>query len=220
MDLYPPVGDDFVDALGEDLRARVKSELEPGERLLWAGRSFPPAPSVGVAYFVWLAIALILITFGVAAIIYALGEQRIRPNNETPMSLGFTLSLAGCIIFVCAIGTWISKRAQRRREANVCYAVTDRRAISWIPEAGTDAVRVRSLHRGRIGDVVRIERPDGSGSLEFTLCKDENFHWPPTGFQHILEVRRVEQIVRNNLTTREDPPVIDIGVRPGRQLPR
>ena len=28
--------------LTDDLAARVKGELEPGERLLWAGRSDPP----------------------------------------------------------------------------------------------------------------------------------------------------------------------------------
>ena len=33
--------DDFDDGLSDDLRARVKGELEPGERLLWAARSDP-----------------------------------------------------------------------------------------------------------------------------------------------------------------------------------
>jgi len=34
--------DELVGDLANDLRARVKSELEPGERLLWAARSVPP----------------------------------------------------------------------------------------------------------------------------------------------------------------------------------
>ena len=33
-----PIGDSF-DALTDELRASVKGELEPGERLLWAARS-------------------------------------------------------------------------------------------------------------------------------------------------------------------------------------
>lgn len=198
-------GDELGDGLDELLRARVKGELEPGERLLWAGRSMPPAARFSVAYFAWFAVAMIFLGFGLFGIIHALSAPRPRFNNDDPsMAMGTALSVIGGIILTCTIASAVAKRLQAARETGICYAVTDRRAISWEPEDKGDAVRVQSWTKGRIGDVVRVERPDGSGSLEFTLAQDTRFYWPPAGFQHIAEVRRVEQIVRHNLTTTND----------------
>jgi hypothetical protein len=91
---------------------------------------------------------------------------------------------------------------QPGRQANACYAVTDRRAISWVPEPKGDAIRVRTLPRGNIGEVTRVERPDGSGSLEFSLTEGSHYYaFCHYGFRHIPEVRRVEQIIRNTLMT-------------------
>jgi hypothetical protein len=202
---FPANADDFGDDLNEDLRARVKTELEPGERLLWAGRSMPPHPRLSVAYNAWFTVGMLFLGFGLAAIVRALSLPRPRFNeSDSTMGLGIGLGVVGSIILVCAAASWISERLKAARESTVCYAVTDRRAISWVPEDSGDAVRVHSWPKGRIGDVVRVERPDGSGNLEFTLTKDSRYYWPPAGFNHIREVRRVEQIVRHNLTTRED----------------
>lgn len=198
-------GDEVGDGLDELLRARVKGELEPGERLLWAGRSMPPPSRFGVAYFAWFAVAMLFLGFGLFGIIHALSAPRPQFNNEDPsMAMGTALSVIGGIILTVTIASAVAKRLQVARETGICYAVTDRRAISWAPEQGTDAVRVHSWPKGRIGDVSRVERPDGSGSLEFSLAKDSRFIWLPAGFQHIQEVRRVEQIVRHNLTTNDD----------------
>lgn len=198
-------GDEVGDGLDELLRARVKGELEPGERLLWAGRSMPPRPRFGVAYFAWFTVAMLFLGFGLFGIIHALSAPRPQFNNDDPsMAMGTALSVIGGIILTVTIASAVAKRLQAARETSVCYAVTDRRAISWEPEENGDAVRVHSWPKGRIGDVARVERPDGSGSLEFTLAKDTRFYWPPAGFKHIQEVRRVEQIVRHNLTTNDD----------------
>jgi len=93
----------------------------------------------------------------------------------------------------------IGARLMQRRQAEVCYAVTDRRAIFWNPEPRSDGVRVMSVRRGEIQRVVRVERPDGSGHLEFSPSAHVPYYPYPNGFQHIPEVRRVEYIVRNNL---------------------
>ena len=50
---------------------------------------------------------------------------------------------------------------------------------------------------------MRIERPDGSGTLEFTRTLNDFDYYFHFKFEHIPEVRRVEQIVRNNLMTNE-----------------
>ncbi len=148
---------------------------------------------------------MLFLGFGLLGILRALGDPRPRFNNgDTTMGMGIGLSLVGGVILACTIGSWISRRLKAARESSVCYAVTDRRAISWVPEDSGDAVRVHSWPKGRIGDVTRVERPDGSGSLEFTLANDSRYYWPPAGFNHIREVRRVEQIVRLNLTTRAE----------------
>src|SRR5262249_38111590 len=147
----------------------VKGELEPGERLLWAGRSAPPPAPLGQGYFIAGFVALLLLGVGVLIIAYAMGDHfRAHANRESPVPFGIILCGLGCATILGTIGIWFSNRAERRRQACVWYAVTDRRAILWTPERGSDAVRVQSVRRGEIRYVVRLERPDGSGDLEFT----------------------------------------------------
>jgi hypothetical protein len=89
--------------------------------------------------------------------------------------------------------------------ANTCYAVTNRRAIVWTPELNSDAMRVQALGRPLLKNLVRVERPDGSGHLQFSdEPPDLEFgYYHRFMFAHIREVRRVEQIVRNNLMMSE-----------------
>jgi hypothetical protein len=195
---FPAAEDEFGDGLAHSLRARVKSELEPGERLLWAGQSASPPAPMGIAFFVWGAIALLVFFLGTIALVAGLTRPR-RSDDGNPTILGILLDTVSGIIIVSMIGHRISKRIERVRQASVCYAVTDRRAISWIPEPNGGAVRVRSLHRGQIRDVVRVQRPDGSGTLEFSLSPEAHHSWEKEEFKHIPEVRRAEQIVRYNL---------------------
>jgi hypothetical protein len=195
-------GGDLDDGLPDEVRGRVKAELQPGERLLWTGRSFPPPELIAVWHIVLVVIGLILIAFGTAGIIHALRDTRARVIQDSTMPTGLALSSIGCIVIVCTIGGWVAGRFQRSNKARIYYAVTDRRAITWIPEPRADAVRVRSVPRGQFKDVVRVERPDGSGSLEFSYYDHVSMmHWQHEGFQHIHEVRRVEQIIRNYLMT-------------------
>jgi hypothetical protein len=192
------------DDLSDELRARVKSELEPGERLLWAARACPPPARVGMGYFVAGAAAFALLSFGVLAIANSLGDFRARVNHESALPWGIALCVFGCLTVIAMIASGISGWVEQHRMSNACYAVTDRRAISWVPEPKTDAVRILCLRPGQIEGVVRVERPDGSGSLEMSYSKDSGpYHWPIYKFEHIAQVRRVEQIVRNNLMRSE-----------------
>lgn len=201
--LYDTVADEFGDGLPDILRARVKAELESGERLIWAAGSHPPIPRLGVGFFVWCLIALVLLAAG--AVVYGRGLHRgPRHGDGDPATLGIVLISVGVMIAAIAGGSRIGKRFEQARQRGVFYAVTDRRAISWLPEAGSDAIRIRSLHRGQIADVVRVERPNGSGSLEFLLAHERHEHyWNHEGFSHVPEVRRVEQIIRQQLISIE-----------------
>jgi hypothetical protein len=186
--------------LGDELRSRVKGELEPGERLLWSSRSVPPPAPIGARYFIFTAIALVLFALGLVAIAHALGTPRqLFANAESTMPLGLFLCGVGGVMFALTVAVGWNSRVELHRKANVCYAITDRRAIVWLPEPQPDAVRVISLRRGRIKSVERVERSDGSGNLEFSWPRIHHSSWRLSGFEHIPEVRRVEQIVRNNL---------------------
>ena len=72
-----PMGDGF-DSLTDELRARVKGELEPGERLLWAARSEPPFVRFGFAFYGWSVITVIMLALGALGIIRALNQRAIH----------------------------------------------------------------------------------------------------------------------------------------------
>ena len=69
---------DFSNSLDDELRALVKGELQPGERVLWAGRSRPPWQGPGLGSFLVGAIALICLGFGAVNLAYAFGRPRFH----------------------------------------------------------------------------------------------------------------------------------------------
>ena len=66
------------------------------------------------------------------------------------------------------IGNWRSRAKEHERASRALYAITDRRAIIWSPEPKGNAVRIRTIPRGEIYNLVRLENPDGSGSVLFS----------------------------------------------------
>ncbi len=118
-----------------------------------------------------------------------------------PAGVSF-LGFGGAFVIGLVVNSSIRVR-DRRRTATVCNALTDRRAIVWTPETDGDAVRVQTVARGQVGNLVRIERPDGSGTLEFSRTHSDFDYYQRLKFENIPDVRRVEQIVRNNLMPNE-----------------
>ncbi len=207
-----PLGDysstlagDIGDELADDLRALIKGELEPGERLLWAARSHPPFEPPSAGFYVSFSIAMLF--FGVGLAIVSRQRNRVFVD-DTALIYGLSLLGIGCLVAIGMVAAWNSRRSERRRLSRVRYAVTDRRAIIWTPEPKGVAIRIQTLFQGQIRTLVRVERPDGSGSLEFSRRPvDLDFEWPVVGFQHIPDVRRVEQIIRNNLINSDQLPL-------------
>ncbi len=198
---FPPVvGDDFESRLDDDRRARIKAELEPGERLLWAASSDPPPEGFGWGYLLFGVIAAFLLLLGTTALADAFGRFGRRPPEQSTMvgALAF-YGFTGAIV-IALFANLIRSRAQRRAAANVFYAVTDRRTISWIPDVAAGGVRVRSLPRSQIVDLMRVERSDGSGTVEF-VCSEtaSRYNFRSNEFKDIADVHRVEQIIRKNL---------------------
>jgi hypothetical protein len=196
-----PIGDSF-DTLTDELRACVKTELEPGERLLWSARSEPPLEGIGFAFFAFSALAVVLLGLGLIGMTRGLSRQRLNDGNEFVAGMAFAgFSFA---VVLGLIGNWRSCIKERERSARMLYAITDRRAIIWAPEPKGSAVRIRTIPRGEIYNLVRLENPDGSGSVLFSSTKDATAgdiyaEWNPFGFRHVDDVRRVELLVRNNL---------------------
>jgi hypothetical protein len=194
------IGESF-DTLTDDLRACVKGELEPGERLLWAARSEPLFQNVGFAFYAFSALTIVLLSLGLIGMSRGLNRQRVNDGSE--MVAGMVFTGGASAVFLGLIGKWRSRVKEHDRASRALYAITDRRAIIWAPEAMGSAVRVRTIPRGEIYNLVRVEEPDGSGSVLFSNTKDEtreiDVQWYPFGFRHVPEVRRVELLVRNNL---------------------
>ena len=191
--------DDGFDSLSDDLRVRVKGELEPGERLIWAERSNPPLEPMGTGFYVLAAIAAILMVLGTIGM-----TRQTRRADDSAFAFGLIAWAIAALIVIGLPANVVSRFKKRRRDAAVCYAITDRRGIIWTPEAKGDAVRIRSFPRGEIRSLVRIENPDGSGSVLFGFGAGEAqadipMEWHPHGFFHVAGARRVELIARNNL---------------------
>ena len=198
IDMGVVAGDDLASDLTDDLRARVKSELDPGERLQWAGKSYPPVPPLSPDQWVGVAATPALFAFATGCFANALGH--LGTPIKDILYFGLLGSLAGGFVAIMTLYGWSKRRHERRRLSNLYSAVTDRRAIIWVLEAKDDAVRMISVMKGQIDGAVRVERPDGSGTIELS-CSVYVGHWDlhPFGFRHVRDVRRVEQVVRNNL---------------------
>jgi len=204
-ELYHDPHGDFECDLSDDRRARIKSELEPGEHLLWAGRSNPERTPIGYRFYVVSILALLLVP---AAISFfqqasALGGLSTIDGVERTVLASFVLVFALLFIAV-AVGMIVIKRADFWRRSNVFYAVTDCRILFWIPESREGKTLIISTYAKEIANVFRAEGRDGAGDLIFSLRKGWH-HDYYRGFLFQCEllgvpkVRRIERIVRQNL---------------------
>jgi hypothetical protein len=201
----PSAGRDALEnGLDDDESAQIKAELEPGERLLWAASSDPPPGQFGWGYILFLVIAAFFFLLGTTALADAFGRFGRRPPEQSTMVSALVFYAVAGVVVVAIIASRINEDINHRAAGEVLYAVTDRRAISWVPEVQARGVRVRSLPGTHIVDVMRVERSHGSGNLEFVCSAPSsryNFH--SNVFKDIVQVHRVEQIVRKNLISVE-----------------
>ncbi len=133
---------------GRRSAALVKGELQPGERVLWAGRSRPPWQGPGLGSFLVGAIALICLGFGAVNLAYAFGRPRFHPD-EGSFVVGSISCMIGSFFALGLIASTLNLRAVRRQSASVCYAVTEQRVIVWAPEAKLNSVRVHTIPRDK-----------------------------------------------------------------------
>jgi hypothetical protein len=180
--------DEIATEITDDLRGRVKSELDPGERLLWVGRPEAARVHPFVEWGMWITGVLL-----VPCVMFA---------GVFPPSLIFVV-YCGLAFVAFSLNRWM----ERRRLAETLYALTDRRAIIWEPwTLKQGAFRVQTLSRGEVASLSRIEYEDGSGDIHFRV-KGIDFargvQVGPTRFRGIVGVRGVENLVRRTLMDHE-----------------
>jgi hypothetical protein len=196
----------FDEEFDEDLRDRIKVELDPGERVLWAGRPQPKkVPIEGGAIFLAL-LDLVLILVAAACFIRAFRSP--LTDNSGPIFFGV---LALIFAFFTSLGLISGAKRRRRDRENrqrTCYALTDRRVIiwqagghlysTWQPGGQSAAIQVVSHERAVIKSIHRLEYPDGSGDVVICRSEVENA-WLPGNIEGVADVRRVERLFRDVL---------------------
>jgi hypothetical protein len=188
----------FADPLPPDMEDRLLVEVEPGERLLWAGRpgtarfALMTLPIFGFG-LVWTAFSIFWMWLAFRGAMAGAGGDLVR----------YIFPLFGLPFVVIGFGMLGSPFWATRRARKTTYALTDRRLI-FIEVGLTGAVRTMSLQGHELGPIERVERKDGSGDLSFSRFNDSrNGHDTSDGqarsFFSIPHVREVESLVRKTL---------------------
>ncbi|MEO6807938.1 MAG: hypothetical protein ABI353_02365 [Isosphaeraceae bacterium] len=199
----PPLFD--LDDLPDDLRGRIKAELVPGERLLWAAQAIPrQSESLGCYLFGGLLALAAIIVSSLALSAYFGFEIHSNTRTDHLLSLALAMGLGGFVIVLSMIFCWWIDWAEVRKTANKLYAMTDRRAIIWVPSEHAGAVEVHSISARMVGKIHRVENTDGSGDVMFTGRADGPY-LNPWGFDGVANVRRVEDLVRQILVNPDAP---------------
>jgi hypothetical protein len=193
--------DGFDPALADELWARIKAELQPGERLVWSALGRPARRS-GCARAVASALAAAGLATAGWALAAFLGLGHVPVRDGGVLVLGGVGLLVGGLLTAGLVAEWRNVRADPCRLAGGLYALTDRRAIIWRRSPyRRGAVEVTSLARGRAGIVRRVEDADGSGDVLFSVLDQATIDGPAIahGFERIADVRRVEDLVKRTL---------------------
>ena len=184
------------DALPEEWLARIKPELAPGERLIWAGQSKPSRARSGRSVaMIWGSGFAVIAIFGFAGLSGALGPT-IAESEQTLANVAVCSSVIAFLIVIGLIAHGLGGVFNQPSMTASLYALTDLRAIIWSPSAA--GVAVVSHRRGTIKSVHRVEFPDGSGSVHFTT-PGLNFFGLTAGFLNVADARRVEALIRLHL---------------------
>jgi len=201
---WPDLGSS-LDELPDDLRARIKAELTPGEQLLWAAKGEPRRNPGGMGPLIGGLFAAVFLAVGSVTLAAAF-NIRARPagSGEGPIVFGSVLVIIGFLVALGTVSGWFSRRSEQKKVASTLYALTDQRAILWKPVAATAAVEVHTIGPGAVKKIYRLELPDGSGDLIFAADGEEP--WEQPGLLGVREVRRVEDLFRRTLL-RPEPPV-------------
>ena len=173
-------------------------ELVSGERLLWSGAPKPGGMAVSA-----IPVTLMGLVFTAFAAFWIASAVSMSSGSSGDGFPGAIFPLFGLPFLLIGGGMLFAPVWAYRAAQTTVYAVTDQR-LMIITAAKT--VGVRSFTPEDIGDMARVEGPDGSGTLKFgavtNLMVRNGAKLSLGAFIGIPEVRRVEQLIRENLLQR------------------
>jgi hypothetical protein len=172
------------------LRAKIESELESDEPIVWVGRH--NARPYVLQTMLLLVFAVPFTAFAVAWTAEVAGID--VPNFNVPDGFkawyGIPFILIG--LGLCCTPFWAVWIARR-----TAYVLTDRRAIVF---DGLRPYAIRTFLPDRLRDLSRTERSDGSGNLVFLRRPERDSEGDRRlvdyGFMAIPDVKQVEELVR------------------------
>lgn len=177
-------------SIPRNLRAKVDSELEAGERVQWIDmpipRYFTPA-STGAFLFAipWTAFAILWMC-GAAGF-------KIPDFKE-----GFDLfPLFGVPFVLIGLGMLSSPFWAYRKSFKTVYVITDRRAITF---DGGWSTTIRSYPPEKLADIFRKEKKDGSGDVIISRRawrdSDGDRQSEDLGFLRIPNPKQIESMLK------------------------
>lgn len=144
--------------LSDEDCARIKSELAPDERLLWASRGRPRGLPFRGPYLLATIVGVILFGLGIPA------SERKLPVGE---SFGILLLVVGALVLIGTLVSWVGEAIRLLNLQRKIYALTDRRLVIWKPSFPPGSLKLSALHRGDYLKIERLLLPDGTEDLSF-----------------------------------------------------
>jgi hypothetical protein len=194
--------------LHPEVRSRIQSELDSGERLLWAAQPEPKRfarGSIGLVLFgiPWTAFALFWIFMASGGFWGLVDGGFDFPREQGVFQIvSICFPLFGLPFVLIGFGMLSTPYWARRKAKRTAYAVTDRRVILF--EAGfRGSMTVRTYMPPQLQRMSRTERPDGTGDLIL-----EDYTWRDSdgdrrhgrhGMFAVPRVSDVEELIRNTL---------------------
>jgi len=178
--------------LPREVAALVGAELQPGERITWAGQPMPwrfARRNIGIFLFgiPWTAFAI----FWVA------GTSGFKLPDFSDSAGWFPLF--GVPFVLSGFGMLSTPYWMRRKARRTAYVVTDERALI-IDGSWWRSTTIRSFEPRRLGDIRRDQNPDGSGNLIFERTWDNDGDGGNQFTEHcflaIRDVKTVERLIR------------------------
>jgi hypothetical protein len=195
-----------VPILPPDVNARVHSELQPGEHLVWAGQPNPRAYARGA--WVISIFGVVFAAFAAFWILMAGGFALLAGSATAGAGAGFAcFPLLGVPFLLIGVAMLLAPLWMRRAARRAVYAITDRRAIVWQARPFGSELTVRSFAPAELTQITRVERADGTGDLVFLEVFNHSVnskgHRSSTrtrlGFLGVDGVRDVEDVLRKTL---------------------
>lgn len=146
--------------VGQRLDIALQNELRDGERLEWQGIKLARIEPKGFGIYLfaipWTAFALFWTAMA------AWGTSAMDSNSP----LDWAFPLFGTPFILVGLGMMATPFVPLLQRGRILFAVTDQRVLRL--SLGQD-LTVNSVPASRIGDIVRTESADGTGSVELAL---------------------------------------------------